>query len=372
MAYGFSVRRAEKPEREPGHRGFLVEFVRLIVVLLFALGGWVVARDTGVDTPGRLLLGTVLGSAVGYVFGGMFGRRTATALSDLERELQRISAADALAGGIGLMMGLVVATLLSVPLFMFGLPLGASVPTVAFMYLTIAYGGYRIGRAKSEDLFGLFGVKPRAAGTRGGEIAVLDSSAILDERLMALVEMGFLSGTLIVPRAVLDELRLVADSSDPSRRARGRRGLDVLVSLKRDPTVDVVLIEDEPVNPREDVDSQLVRLARDRGGSLVTNDANLAKMASALEVSVRSIHALAAALRPVVSPGDQVSVRLLKAGKESGQAVGYLDDGSMVVVESAVQRVGDTVSVSVTNALQTNTGQLVFARLAGEQEGRAS
>jgi uncharacterized protein YacL len=246
----------------------------------------------------------------------------------------------------------------------------AAFSTVSILYYLSGYVGYRVGRAKSDELFAMFGVKPKAAGTRAGEVSVLDTSAILDGRIEALVKMGFLTGTLLVPAEVLAELQAVADSSDPARRSRGRRGLDLLLSMKRDPSVDVVLVEEDESATRVDVDARLVRLARERGGVLVTNDANLAKVAAAVDVRVRSIHALADALRPVVRPGDRVEVRLTRTGRESGQGVGYLDDGTMVVVEDAADLLGASVSISVTNVLQTSNGQLVFARLAEDESGR--
>jgi uncharacterized protein YacL len=352
------------PDRPTGG-GVLVEFVRLIIVTLFAAGGW--EASTYLYPVGRdwHLVGILIGSGVGYVLGGVFGRRTASAVSELEREFRRIPAAEILAGGIGLIIGLVLATLLSLPLF--HLPSRAAYPAVAFLYMTAGFFGYRIGRAKNDELFGLFGVKPRAAGAGPREVAVLDSSAILDGRIIALVRLGFLGGTLLITRGVLEELQSVADSSNPGRRARGRKALDALVALRKDPSVDVVLVEEEGwATPGETVDAQLVRLARTRGGALVTNDSGLARVAAALEVPVRSIHALAEALRPEVVAGDQVPVRLTRRGREAGQAVGYLDDGTMVVVEEADHLLGDTVTVTVTNALQTSTGRLIFARVAGD------
>jgi uncharacterized protein YacL len=160
----------------------------------------------------------------------------------------------------------------------------------------------------------------------------------------------------------------VADSSNPGRRARGRKALDALVALRKDPSVDLVLVRDPEgwAGDGETVDAQLVRLARKRGGALVTNDSGLAKVAAALEIPVRSIHALAEALRPEVVAGDRVPVRLTRRGREAGQAIGYLDDGTMVVVEEADHLLGDTVTISVTNALQTSTGRLIFARVAGD------
>jgi rRNA-processing protein FCF1 len=163
---------------------------------------------------------------------------------------------------------------------------------------------------------------------------------------------------LLIPRAVLGELQRVSDSSDPQRRTRGRRGLDNLSALQRDPSVEVVLVEDEAMG---DVDAGLVRLARDRGGAVVTADANLVKVAHALSVPVRSIHALAAAFRVPFLPGESLNVRLTRQGRDHGQAIGYLEDGTMVVVEQATELIGSEVSVRVTNVLQTSTGRMMFA-----------
>jgi uncharacterized protein YacL len=261
---------------------------------------------------------------------------------------------------MGTTLGLALATLLSLPLF--HLPPAAAYGAVAFIYLTVGFLGYRVGRAKSEELFGLFGIKTRIAGTRPGEVSVLDSSAILDGRIASLIKLGFLPGTLLVSRCVLDELQAVADSSNPAKRTRGRRALDLLVALRRDPSVEVTLVDDAG-SSGEPVDVRIIRLARSRGASIVTNDAGLAKVAAALDLPVRSIHALADALRPSVVPGETVSLRLSRRGREAGQAVGYLVDGTMVVVEEAAEQVGDTVDVVVTNAIQTPTGQLVFAEV---------
>lgn len=352
-------------ERRRLPQGVMVEILRLVIVALFAVGGWEVAARLRPEATNELLVGTLLGAGVGYVLGGVFGRSTASAVSELERELRRVPAAEILAGGIGLALALVLATLLAFPLY--HLPRRAAYPVVAIVYLSFAYLGYKLGRAKSDELFGLFGVKPRAAGTLSGEVVVLDSSVILDSRLIAMVQQGFLRGTLLITRGVLDELQTVADSSNAGRRARGRRALDTMILLKRDPTVDLLLIEE--TRPQgEPVDSELVRMARTRGATLLTNDSGLAKVALALDVPVRSIHALAEALRPEVVSGQQVPVRLTRRGKESGQAVGYLDDGTMVVVEEADHLLGDTVTVTVTNALQTSTGRLIFARVAGDGE----
>lgn len=345
-------------------RAFLVEFVRLVIVALFAVGGWEVGTNLPEVTSTKLLVSIALGSMIGFVIGGVFGRQTASAVSEVEREFRRIPAHVILAGFIGTILGLVPAALLSIPLF--HLPAVAAFSTVALLYVVLGYLGYRIGRTRSEEMFGVFGVKPRAAGTRPGEVAVLDTSAILDDRILALARMHFLTGSLLVTRSVLSELQTIADSSDPARRGRGRRGLDTLVALRHEPSSEVILVEqDEPV-AQGDVDASLVRLARDRGGVLVTNDANLAKVAAALDVPVRSIHALAAALRPRVVAGDGVDVLITRKGRDAGQGVGYLDDGTMVVVHGGEAHMGATVGVTVTNVLQTANGQMVFAALAGD------
>jgi uncharacterized protein YacL len=349
-----------------GGGGLLVEFVRLIIVALLAAGAWELSTYIAPQSSGGHLLAILVGTGLGYVLGGIFGRRTASAVSELEREFRRIPAAEILAGGIGLIVGLVLATLMSLPLF--HLPPKAAYPAVAFLYLTMGFFGYRMGRAKNDELFALFGVKPRAAGGGPREVAVLDASAILDLRIVALVKLGFLGGTLLLTRGVLEELQAVADSSNPGRRARGRKALDALMALKKDPSVDLLLVRDEEgwAEHGQTVDSQLVRLARARGGALITNDSGLAKVAAALDVPVRSIHALAEALRPEVVSGDRIPVRLSRRGREAGQAVGYLDDGTMVVVEEADHLLGDTVTATVTNALQTSTGRLIFARVSGD------
>jgi uncharacterized protein YacL len=355
---------SDDPSRRPVPRGTLVEFVRLIIVVLFAIAGFEIAQHVGTPSTGKAILGIVLGSATGYVAGGVLGRQTMFAVSAVEREFRRAPAAEIAAGMAGLVVGLVIALLASLPLFR--LPNEAAWPTVAFLYLTIPYLGYRIGRTKRDELFSLIGLKPRSAGVGRAEVNVLDTSALIDGRILDLVETGFLGGVLLVPQGVLGELQQIADSSDPARRTRGRRGLDVLAKLQRDPTVEIVLVEEEAMG---DVDAGLVRLARDRGGAVVTADANLAKVAQALSVPVRSINALAAGLRLPFAAGEHITLKLIREGRDHGQGVGYLEDGTMVVVEQGRPLLGTEVKARVTNVLQTTTGRMVFAALAEEGEG---
>jgi uncharacterized protein YacL len=336
-------------------RGRFVEFIRLIFVVLFAAGGYSVATHLSQSTTQRTLLGVILGSGVGFVLGGAFGRQTATAVSTMEREFRRVPAAEVVAGAGGLIVGLAIAALSTVPLFR--LPPLVAWTTAAFVYVTLGYVGYRVGRTMHAELFALIGLKPRAAGS-GADVVVVDTSALIDGRVLDLVKTEFLAGDVLVHAAVLGELQGIADSSDPNRRRRGRRGLDVLTELQRSPNVHVHLVEESGVH---DVDAALVRLARDRGASLITTDHNLAKVAEALSVPVPRLNDLAAAFQLPVGPGDELTVELVKEGREHGQAVGYLDDGTMVVVERASDRIGTAVSVVARNVIQTTTGRMVFA-----------
>jgi uncharacterized protein YacL len=338
--------------------GRLVEFVRLIFVLLFAAGGYTIATQLNDPSTTRTLLGVVLGTGTGFVLGGAFGRQTAAAVGEMEREFRRVPAPELVAGTAGLLIGLGVAALASVPLFR--LPPLAAWTTAAFVYVTLGYLGYRVGRSKQHELFGLIGLKPRSAGTAGGEIAVVDTSALIDGRVVDLARTGFLTGDLLVHSGVLQELHLIADSSDAKRRTRGRRGLDAVAELQRAPTVQVHLVEESNV---DDVDAALVRLARERGASLLTTDHNLAMVAEALSVTVPRMNDLAAVFRVPVGPGDELTIELVKQGREHGQAIGYMEDGTMVVVENATDRIGSQVPVVARNVITTVTGRMVFANL---------
>lgn len=355
--------RSRQRESHPHPRRRLVEGVRLIFVALLATAGYTVGTETApqqtTSSTSRLALFVFLGAAVGYVVGGVIGRLTVRAVGGMERELRRMPGHQLAAGTVGMILGLAVAALITFPLFR--LPTAAAWPAIVFAYLTFGSLGFGLARSKADELFGLVGLKPRAAGATSGELVVVDTSALIDGRIADLATTGFVGGTLLLHEGVLTELQAIADSSDPRRRGRGRRGLDVLAELQAMPTVEVRLVEEAGVL---DVDAALVRLARERGGQLITVDANLAKVAEAVRVPVMHVNALAAAFRLPVAPGDDLSLHLIKEGREHDQAVGYLDDGTMVVVESAKERIGDDVSVHVTNVIQTTTGRMVFAALA--------
>ena len=341
-------------------RGRVAGAVRLMFVALGATGGARAGEAVAVTDPSRALLLVFLGAAVGYVVGGVFGRLTLRAVHGLEVELGR-KPPPVLAGGVvGLVLALIVAALMMIPLLF--LPASASWPAIVFLYLTLGTLGFRLGQSKHEDLFGLVGIKPRASASARGDLHVLDTSALIDGRVADLVATGFVAGTILLHEGVLRELQAISDASDPHRRGRGRRGLDVLVELQKAPTVQFQLVEEAGVL---DVDAALVRLARERGAQLITVDHNLAKVAEALRVPVAQINALASRFRVPYTAGDELSVRVVKEGREHGQAVAYLDDGTMVVVERAADWIGSQVEVRVTNVIQTTTGRMIFAALNG-------
>lgn len=355
--------------QDPRFPTVVVELLRLCVVVFFAGVGYYVAVQ--VDRDGEPVLGAftavgvgiILGTGLGYVLGGVVGRSTVAAVASTENRLRDKSAEQIVAGVLGAVLGVLVAAGLTWPVFLFNRPV-LTVPIFAFVVVALGLLGYRLGATKRSAVLGMFGSRvglgepttPTAALPR-----VVDSSVAIDGRVIDVVRAGFLHGRMVVPSPVLGELQGLADAGDDLRRQRGRRGLEVLEILRREPGIEVEVLDDEVPGVPE-VDAKLVRVCLDRGMALLTLDANLAKAATLAGVRVLNLHALAQALRPPVGAGDEVSVLLLKAGKESGQAVGYLDDGTMVVVERAREAIGNELPVHVTSVLTTANGRMVFAR----------
>jgi uncharacterized protein YacL len=203
---------------------------------------------------------------------------------------------------------------------------------------------------------------------RDGSARVLDTSVLIDGRVADMAEAGFLDGSVIVPRFVVGELQRLADAGDALRRSRGRRGFDVLDRLRRIPAIHLELAETD-VPAIAEVDAKLVALAQARGARLVTNDTGLGRVATVAGVAVANLNELAVALRPVALPGESLQVQVMREGKEPGQGVAYLDDGTMVVVEGGKRFLGQSLDVVVTSALQTSAGRMIFARPRGEASG---
>jgi len=353
----------------------VVELLRLCVVVFFAGLGYYVADlldDDGTPVLGAfsvLGIGVVLGSALGYVLGGVLGRGTISAVKSAEVQLRETSAEQIVAGVVGAVIGVLVGAGVTWPVLLLNRPL-LTFPVFAFVLVTLGLLGYRLGTSKREAVLGMFGDRVGLADRPVPAVAlprVMDTSVAIDGRVLDVVRAGFLHGTMLVPTAVLGELQGLADAGDDTRRAKGRRGLEVLETLRRESGVELEVLDDE-VPEVPEVDAKLVRICLDRGAALLTLDTNLARVASLAGVQVMNLHALALALRPPVGAGDDVGVLLIKAGKEQGQAVGYLDDGTMVVVERARDQIGRETQVRVTSVLTTANGRMVFAKPAAVAE----
>lgn len=350
----------------------VVELLRLFVVVFFAgLGSLVGSRWNLDETPfagvDGALLGVVLGSFIGYALGGVLGRSTVAAVDRTEERLRSVSAETIVGGVFGGMVGVFLGVAVAWPIFFVGTP-ALSVPIFGFAVVVLGLLGFRVGAAKRDSMIGMFGAKAGMSPPPSAASAypkIIDTSVAIDGRIIDVVRAGFLHGQIYLTAPVIGELQGFADAADDLRRGKGRRGLEVLEALKRVSGVDVVVLDDIVPGVPE-VDAKLVRLAIDRDAALLTLDTNLAKAAGIAGVRVLNLHALALALRPPVTAGDEVTVLVIKTGKEPGQGVGYLDDGTMVVVERGREFVGHEVHVQVTSVLTTANGRLVFSRPVGE------
>ena len=235
-----------------------------------------------------------------------------------------------------------------------------------FFLIIMPYIGFLVGTRKSEWLDPAYLLRFFMEKSAGRSYKLLDTSVIIDGRIKDLCDTAFIEGTLVVPQFVLKELQLVADSADGLKRQRGRRGLDILDHLQKSSQVSVMITEMDFPDIR-DVDSKLIELAKRMDAKIVTNDLNLNKVARLQGISVMNINELANALKPIVLPGEQMRVFIIKEGKEKDQGVAYLDDGTMVVVDNSRQMIGQTIDVTVTSVLQTTVGKMIFGRYNEER-----
>ncbi|HTE66501.1 MAG TPA: PIN domain-containing protein [Candidatus Binatia bacterium] len=269
-------------------------------------------------------------------------------------------AAEFALGVAALVIGLLMGLLVGVPLSALGGTAGAVLPPVAAV--TLALGMLAVTLYKRDVLIpALGGLLP--GGRRGGgpQQVVIDTSAVIDGRIVDIGRTGFILGTLIVPRFVLDELQRIADSPDALRRNRGRRGLEMLAALQRD-SVSPVEVSEGTYPEVEEVDAKLVAYARDHGAAILTNDFNLNRVAELQGIRVLNINELANAVKAVVHPGEEMAVKIIQEGKEPGQGVGYLEDGTMIVVEGGSRFMDREVGITVTRVLQTVAGRMIFAQ----------
>lgn len=335
----------------------------------------------------------LVGAAVCFAFSSAIIGRTMKLIAAIERRWDAMPTQQIVLTSIGMIMGLVVAALITQLI----LSAGASLITISFSaltYVVLGYVGLRIGfhryrggktprmrrhlRRAAEagilDDADLLMAEEGEDEEEGEAISAarpsrkyLDTSVIIDGRVLDIVKTGFLEGDIVVPQFVLAELRHIADSGDSLRRARGRRGLDVLAKLQKE--LKTPIIVDETDYPDlEEVDVKLLRLCRDNGGTVVTNDYNLNKVAGVTGLRVLNINDLANALKPMLMAGEELTVQIVREGKEPGQGVAYLDDGTMIVVENGRRYVGETVTAVVTTVLQTSAGRMIFTRLKPADE----
>jgi uncharacterized protein YacL len=358
----------------------LVEILRLLTVVLFAglgyEGGHAYsdhAKHATLGPFGGVALGVIIGSGIGYVVGGIFARSAASTADRTTVALRDVSADTLVAGGFGAFCGALAAGSCAWPLFFIPQLMVASA-LFGIVVILMGYIGFRVAASKRDDVLGVIGgrtgVTPRRQSA-SALVKLIDTSVAIDARIIDVVRAGFVHGKFVVVAPVLEELQHLADSADPIRRARGRRGLDVLETLKREPFVDLEVIDDPQPDIKE-VDLKLVRASLEHEFALLTLDTNLAKVASLSGVTVLNLHALALALRPPVVVGEDVTVQLIKPGREAGQGVGYLDDGTMVVVERGKALVGKDVTVRVNSVVVTANGRLVFANVAGAPAAASS
>ena len=331
---------------------------------------------------------TILMIASGVVFAlllfllfPVFVKHSALIESRLDKEIRQLSAVELTTGVAGLIIGLVIAYLVASPIvnIINFRNTSVSVAVTVVVYLVFVWLGVSIGSRKGKDVIaGLARLRDEMATNRsvaqqtkpgaskGGPAMakILDTSVIIDGRIADIMKTGFIEGNIIIPDFVLVELRHIADSSDNLKRARGRRGLDVLNRVQNDFGIEIYQTSnDKSIEGMSEVDMKLLELTKRLKGKVVTNDYNLNKVAAIQGVGVLNINELANNLKPVVLPGEEMTLYLVKEGKEQGQAVAYLDDGTMIVVEDGRKSIGNTVSVNVTSVLQTAAGRMIFGRL---------
>lgn len=357
----------------------VVGLIRIFIMLSMAAGGVSLGTVfTGLWAEGPMevkwaligLLGIVLG-LIGYAIAPYLMRIVITSTKWIEQKLQKTPIQDIVSGAVGLIFGLIIANLLGVSIYR--LPLVG--PYLAILAsLICAYLGWSVGTKKREDFVSFFSnlklSKEKSIAKQEVEklqYKILDTSVIIDGRIADICKSGFIEGILLIPSFVLEELRHIADSSDALKRNRGRRGLDILNKIRKELDI-MVKIYEKDYDDIAEVDSKLVKLSQELKAQIITNDFNLNKVAELQGIKVLNINELANALKPIVLPGEEMVVQVIKDGKETGQGIGYLDDGTMIVVENGRRYIGQTITVLVTSVLQTAAGRMIFAKPKGVEK----
>ncbi|MGL4796500.1 MAG: PIN/TRAM domain-containing protein [Paraclostridium sp.] len=358
----------------------LIKIVRAVIGVL----GFIIGSTTYLSASqkiaslnfGSSIYGFVISIVIGIVMGAIFYiiapfiiNTFKKAAKAIDREISKYPQTDIILGSIGLIVGLVIAYLVSQLLLK--IPIVGSVLSL-LTYGFLGYLGTRIALKSKDDIFNLNKLsrlspikdKDKDKSTKKeAKIPpkVLDTSVIIDGRIAEICQTGFIEGKLVIPNFVLDELRHIADSSDDLKRVRGRRGLDILNIIQKELNIEVEISNKDFANIAE-VDAKLLKLAEVLGGKVVTNDYNLNKVAQVQGVEVLNINELANAIKPVAIPGEEMIVQVVKEGKESNQGIAYLDDGTMIVVDGGRKHMGETIRVLVTSVLQTPAGRMIFGK----------
>ena len=331
-----------------------------------------------------LILGTLIGIIIGYLISSFILKQGLVIAKRLERILTHIPNQELIAGTIGLLFGLIIANLIGVAFNQVPI-IGPYIPII--LSAIFGYSGLKIMARKGPEMYYNYVQQWGGEGTKKtsrfkmfsthksdkttSTPKLLDTSVIIDGRIKELCNTGFIEGPLMVPLFVLNELQIISDSADSTKRNRGRRGLDILKEMQDANKVAIEVVEDD-YDDLTEVDSKLMRLALDKQWKLMTNDFNLNKVARVQGIEVLNLNELANVLKPALIAGEWIRVQIMKEGKEVHQGVAYLDDGTMIVVEDGKPYVGQTVEVMVTSILQTSAGRMIFARVDGGQNGQGN
>ena len=304
----------------------------------------------------------ILGIVFFFVFSQFLSLAVEEAMDRAESRLARMGIKELIACVFGIFIGLAIANLIGIAISGYGL-IGTSI-TIC-LNIVFGYLGFRVARRKNDEISSIGGTlesaKHKDKNAPMGRAKILDTSTIIDGRILDLLKTGFIEGKIIIPNFVLEELRHIADSSDSLKRNRGRRGLDILNEIQKQTTVNVEIV-DFSTKEKMEVDTKLLKMAEKIDAFVVTNDYNLNKVAEFQGVKVLNVNELSNAIKPVVLPGEDMQVTLIKAGKEHGQGIAYLNDGTMIVVEGGNKAIGETMNVVVTSVLQTAAGRMIFAK----------
>ena len=346
-------------------------YFRLLGMVLFGMGGgWLGFAYAGANGENIYEWSTIfvlIGMLVGLI---LTPYMTVKPVRTARKMLNQASAKTLFSGMIGLIISLVAAGLLSFPLSLLPEPFSQILPIL--FALLLSYLGVNVFISRKDDLFSVFdGIRGRRGeglnhGSESTRTILMDTSVIIDGRVADIARTGFLSGELLIPRFVLNELQYIADSGDSLRRQRGRRGLEMLAQLQKDPLIPV-RISDIDVEGAHEVDDKLVILAKQLKAPIFTNDFNLNRVAELQGVLILNINDLANAVKAVYLPGEILNIKVIQEGRESGQGVGYLDDGTMVVVQGGTEFIGIEIESVVTKVLQTAAGKMIFSRPTDEK-----